>query len=327
MTTAQVPGLVSVVIPTHNRAGLIGETLDSVLRQTYPHVEAVVVDDGSTDGTDKVVADCIERNGRERIRYFRQEHAGGQRARNRGMAEAKGGFLQFLDSDDLLHAEKLARQVEVLNSRADLDFVVGTVVDFVDAGNLLTPPPSGSGPAVSLAGFFSGTAFLIHAPLFRRSSLQKVGKWDESLPCAQETNYFGRVLAAGLRGEFLTEAVCYRRVHVSRLRSSVTGLDRLTGQFLALKGVRTEALRHGTDLPAGVALGTELLGCRVLAARGDTAGALACLEEARRIQRARDGRLSAGLVCRWWLLRATGSLGYSLPWRLWNWVVRLARQG
>jgi glycosyltransferase involved in cell wall biosynthesis len=101
--------LVSTIIPTYNRANLITEALDSVLAQTFPNVEVIVVDDGSTDATSEVLA----RYG-GRIRVIYQRNAGPAAARNRGIAAANGEFIAFLDSDDLWLPEKLERQVNLL---------------------------------------------------------------------------------------------------------------------------------------------------------------------------------------------------------------------
>ena len=98
---------VSVIIPTYNRAHLVGEAIDSVLSQTYDDLELIVVDDGSQDGTRDVVAAYGSR-----LTYLHQEHRGVSAARNRGIEEARGNYLSFLDSDDLWLKEKLFLQME-----------------------------------------------------------------------------------------------------------------------------------------------------------------------------------------------------------------------
>lgn len=101
--------IVSIVIPTHNRASLLPDAVNSVLHQTYPHVEVIVVDDGSTDNTPAVAGQFGER-----IRYIRQANAGVSAARNRGFAESKGAYIGFLDDDDLYLEDKIALQVDAL---------------------------------------------------------------------------------------------------------------------------------------------------------------------------------------------------------------------
>lgn len=101
--------LVSVIIPTFNRGGVIGTTIEDVFRQTYDNLELIVVDDGSTDDTQSVL-----KSYEGRIRWITQENAGPSAARNRGLAEANGEIIAFQDSDDLWHPTKIARQVALL---------------------------------------------------------------------------------------------------------------------------------------------------------------------------------------------------------------------
>lgn len=110
--------LVSIIIPAYNRARFLPETLDSVLGQSVTDIECIVVDDGSTDGTKDIVARFCARD--PRVRYLRQENRGPSAARNYGLAEARGRFIQFLDSDDIIVADKFAKQVKQLDSTRDL---------------------------------------------------------------------------------------------------------------------------------------------------------------------------------------------------------------
>lgn len=109
--------LVSVIIPTYNRAALLCEAVDSVLRQTYRNIEVVVVDDGSTDDTTA----AMEKYG-DRIRYSRRPNAGVNAARNLGLKQSRGEFIAFLDSDDLWAPYKLELQVKLLRFFTDVGF-------------------------------------------------------------------------------------------------------------------------------------------------------------------------------------------------------------
>ena len=103
-----IDGLVSVVMPSWNTAPFIGESIRSVLAQTYPNWELIIVDDCSTDDTDAVVASFAD----ERIRYFKNEHnLGAALTRNRALQEAQGEWIAFLDSDDLWTPDKLEKQI------------------------------------------------------------------------------------------------------------------------------------------------------------------------------------------------------------------------
>lgn len=116
-----VPGLVSAVIPTYNRAYCVARAIDSVLTQQYAEVEAVVVDDGSTDGTRELIA---QRYADEpRVRYITQTNQGVSTARNHGFEAARGEFIGLLDSDDYWHPWKTTAQVAVLRARAEVGMV------------------------------------------------------------------------------------------------------------------------------------------------------------------------------------------------------------
>ncbi len=104
------PVKVSVVIPTYNRARVVGAAIDSALAQTHDRLEIIVVDDGSTDDT----AERVGRRRDPRLRYVRREHAGVSSARNTGIAAATGDLVSFLDSDDLWKPEKIETEVAAL---------------------------------------------------------------------------------------------------------------------------------------------------------------------------------------------------------------------
>ncbi len=100
--------LVSVIIPTYNRADLIGHTLDSAINQSYRNLEIIVIDDGSVDNTEEVVKAI----GDSRIRYIRhQTNCGGSTARNTGIEAARGEYIAFLDSDDIWVPNKIQLQL------------------------------------------------------------------------------------------------------------------------------------------------------------------------------------------------------------------------
>lgn len=212
MTEAYEPGLVSVIVPTYNRARFVTDAMDSVWAQTYRPIELIVVDDGSTDST----ADVLDRWRREHahddqftLRIFRQSNRGAQAARNLGAMEARGEYFQFLDSDDLLLPVKLERQTAALGrsgvdycyARSELRLVDGTVKRMLG-----TPVPP--------AGFWiTRHAWHTSSPLFRRTVCVQVGPWDEQLRGCQEYEYAARVKAAAFPGEFVDEVLDVARIH------------------------------------------------------------------------------------------------------------------
>lgn len=114
--------LISIIIPTYNRAHLIIETLDSIVVQTYTNWECIVVDDGSTDGTDMLLNDYIKKD--NRFKYLINERTkGAQGARNTGLLSSKGDFLQFFDSDNIMYPQHLKMKMDAFQQNADLDII------------------------------------------------------------------------------------------------------------------------------------------------------------------------------------------------------------
>jgi glycosyltransferase involved in cell wall biosynthesis len=101
---------VSVIIPTYNRAAMVRSAVESVLAQTFSELEVIVVDDGSSDGTGKILREVFG----DRMRYYTQANQGVSVARNKGIAEARGEWIAFLDHDDLWEKEKVERQFRAL---------------------------------------------------------------------------------------------------------------------------------------------------------------------------------------------------------------------
>ena len=124
--------VVSVIIPTYNTAKYIGQTINSVLGQNYKDHEVIVVDDGSTDNTKEVLEPYMEQ-----IRYIRQKNSGRAGARNTGIKAARGKYIAFLDSDDLWTPGKLAKQVDIMDSNKDIDFLFGDKQRFSDDGTII----------------------------------------------------------------------------------------------------------------------------------------------------------------------------------------------
>lgn len=115
---------VSICVPTHNRAPFIGKTLESALTQTYPNFEVVVVDDGSTDNTAAIMAQICD----PRVRFIVKEHSGGPATRNRCIAEARGEFVLWLDSDDALLPNTLELYIAAIRQHPDVDVFYGNLL-------------------------------------------------------------------------------------------------------------------------------------------------------------------------------------------------------
>src|SRR5690554_1505405 len=189
--------LVSIIIPTFNRAHLIGETLDSIIAQTYTNWECIVVDDGSTDHTKEVVKEYIKNDTRFQYHIRPDIHKpGGNGARNYGFSLSKGEYINWFDSDDLMVAQKLEKQVNSLNqSNYDLS-VCQTMVFEGNVDNTLGLRKD----KIYSEDFFNDfikneIKWLTQAPLIRKSFLKKYQlKFDEDIKQSQERDFFVKVL-------------------------------------------------------------------------------------------------------------------------------------
>lgn len=186
---------VSVVVPTFNRAHLICDALDSAAAQSAPILEIIVVDDGSTDGTDAVIDAWRVRHPDIRLHYIRQKNAGGNVARNRGIDRAEGAYIAFLDSDDLWLPGKLAAQLAALNAHPESGAVYcGVVESVVETGEMRPvedrPWPNGwiHGALLIRDGTAPTSSWLI-----RRDLLVHVGGFDEALSARQDWDLWIRV--------------------------------------------------------------------------------------------------------------------------------------
>ena len=229
--------LVSIVIPTFNRKRFVCEAIDSCLAQTYQNCEVIVIDDGSTDGTGEHLLG--EYGGR--IRYIRQENQGPAIARNRGIWEARGEYIHFLDADDQLAANKVETCLGVFLQRSDID-VLHTYYQFV-AGDGRTHIETSPFPSFSHDIFcellrLTGNHILISSTMIRTEVLREIGGFedDPEYRSAEDWDLFLR-LASKHKFYGINDRLVYRRMHGDMLSD-----DRLQGALGRLKTV--ENARH-----------------------------------------------------------------------------------
>ncbi len=199
------PLTVTCVIPVHDGAAHLAEAIDSVLGQTRPPAEVIVVDDGSTDGTPEVAASYGDR-----IRYVRQENRGPAAARNRGAGLADGEILTFLDADDIWDEVKLERQSEHFEARPELDLCWAHAQNFwteevtEEARQMEDHPRSRPVP-----GYVTGTLAI------RRELFHALGGLDEGREHTDTMDFCLRARRAGAVSELLPDILLYRRLHAS----------------------------------------------------------------------------------------------------------------
>ncbi len=245
-----VSNLVSVVIPCYNRAPLLRQAIASCALQTYRNLEVIVVDDGSEEDLRLLVDSARDEYGLgERLQYVRQEKRGGGSARNVGLAKASGQFVQFLDSDDLLHPDKITAQLAHLADRPELDMVYCLDEQFAETVGdirLLWNVPRRADVSDLLDRFLVGdTVWQTGSPLWRRTTLQRVGKWDEDLRCWQDWDFHVAALCAGLRCACSGRVLQYIRRHQGPSTQTLAAMDKHRDYFRAAQKAHTHLSRHG----------------------------------------------------------------------------------
>lgn len=205
------PVLVSIIISTYNRARTISKAIDSVLAQTYPNFELIIIDDGSADNTGEVVAAYKD----PRIKYKWVENGERSRARNIGIKMSQGKYVAFLDSDDWYLPNKLATQVPALEDNPHHGLVLGgwKVVD--EAGKTLQSvrPWQWISTEPTLEEWLFASTATIHSVLVRKDCLTRVNGFDEELFMSEDIELWIRLVQAGCSVIWTKEVVAAYVVH------------------------------------------------------------------------------------------------------------------
>lgn len=266
VTADCVSGRVSVIIPAYNRCSMIGDAVCSALDQTYSDVEVIVVDDGSTDDTALTILNLIARYGGRRLRYDRQAKSGAPAARNRGAQLSRGEYIQFFDSDDILHKEKLAKQVAVLRERPDLDMTYCITESFDKKPGDLAATRLLYQPEPDVAAFVKWPIWDTNAPLWRRDAIARVGPWAAGLLAWQDWEYHIRAISLRIKAAGVGEVLSYLREHSSeRIDAISPTLEKLRsfGHACALAAQHLDRMGVGRG-PAREALANRARGVAYL---------------------------------------------------------------
>jgi glycosyltransferase involved in cell wall biosynthesis len=220
-----MPALVSTIIPVYNRASLLREAVASVLAQTYQDFEIIIVDDGSTDDT-LLVADDLSRRYPDRVGVIHQANTGPGLAREAGRRRARGEFIQYLDSDDLLLPRKFELQVAGLNAHPECGVAYGKTQYRHSEGRLEELPWKGSGNRVSsmFPSFLRERWWDTPTPLYRADICEQAGSWSD-LQLEEDWEYDCRVAALGVRLHYCNEFVAEVRDHEQNRLCKGTALD------------------------------------------------------------------------------------------------------
>ncbi len=228
--------LVSVIVPARNTAETIEETLGCLLQQQYHDWEAIVVDDGSADDTLALASRCAAEDAR--IRVIRGTGRGVSAARNLGIEMARGTWLLFLDADDRIAPEHLARMTAEAGARPELDVVHCGWARFGTGGKMWPAPPPP--PQADLFPYLAThSVFAIHACLVRRSVVVRAGGFDPELTLCQDHDLWQRIARGGARFGAVPDVLAYYRTHASSCsRDMAVSFDH--GKRVVVRG-------HGPD--------------------------------------------------------------------------------
>jgi glycosyltransferase involved in cell wall biosynthesis len=208
--------MVSVILPTYNRAVFLRECIESVLHQTGADLELMVIDDGSVDETEMLVSAF----GDKRIRYFRRPHSGyTSRLKNFAIGEASGDIVAFIDSDDVWKAGKLARQLRLLEENPGIGFSITDITVFRDDTILKesTYPVQGTVECTNIFSRLVRNHLLIYNPtlVIRRACFGKTGLFNENMRSGDHD--FNMRLAYHFDAGIIYQAYLMRRVHASNM--------------------------------------------------------------------------------------------------------------
>ena len=221
---------ISVIIPTYNYGRFLRDAIDSALAQTYPALEIIVIDDGSTDETSQVLAEYGER-----IRTIQQNNQGVGAARNTGIAAARGEYIAFLDSDDLWKPQKLEREIALFEADPTLGMVHSSAEAFDNAGKKLSVLMSG------MEGWVASELLrldreVITAPgsstMFPRRVAEEIGGFDPRLQPSEDWDFCYRV-AVRYRVGYVPEVLVRYRLHSNGIHLNIPRMER--GMLMALE--------------------------------------------------------------------------------------------
>jgi glycosyltransferase involved in cell wall biosynthesis len=245
-----IHGLVSTIIPVYNRARQLREAVESALAQDYRPIEIVIVDDGSTDDI-PAVAQALAEAHPDAIHIVRQANAGPGAARENGRMSARGEFIQYLDSDDLLLPGKFSAQVAALRAHPEADVAYGITYTRDATGQREDKPHKRTGERIPtmFPAFVMSRWWETATPLYRRTATDAAGPWS-TLSLEEDWEYDCRVASVGGRLVWVPIPVSEHRDH---------GGERLSrGDALDPSRMRQRATSHllilGHALRAGVSL-------------------------------------------------------------------------
>ena len=237
---------VSIIIPAYNAESTIKCTIESVQKQTYRDYELIIIDDGSSDRTAKIVREIAD----NRLKLFNYKNRGLSTSRNRGIQQATGEYIAFLDADDLWTKDKLEKQIAILETNPEVGVVYSQTyyIDSQSSFLYYCDPVSFTGnvlPELLLTNFLHNGS----NPLIRKQAVATVGEFDSSLNSSEDWDYYLRLAALYSFAVVPEYQVLYRRSgnnmssNVAKMKqASYTVLERAYQKFPQFKHYRGQSL-------------------------------------------------------------------------------------
>lgn len=210
--TSIIPTRISVIMPCYNAANFVEEAVNCVMNQTYPDVELIVVDDGSTDGSVEILQRLVTQYS-QRLSLLFQHHKGPYPARNVGLQQARGGYIAFLDADDYWSSAALEKLAVAMNtSHADITYCGWQNIGIGAPGTQPHIPPDYS-QMDTAAEFLRSCPWPIHAALVRREAIDAVKGFSERLFSAMDYDLWLRLYAHTQKLMRVPEVMAFYRWH------------------------------------------------------------------------------------------------------------------
>ncbi len=220
--------LVSVIIPAYNQAVYVGKAIQSVLAQTYQHVECIVIDDGSQDHTYQAVSAFDDR----RLRYIRQLNQGLSAARNTGLNIASGEYISFLDSDDAFTHDKVEKLVQVLEENPEIALAAGTA-HLIDEHDTTIQRQFNSSLSADNSQLLLGNPLHVGSVVMRRIWQEKTGLFDTNLKSYEDWDFWLRLALVGGKMLSIPDTVSYYRFHSAQMTRNTNQMTAASFSVLA----------------------------------------------------------------------------------------------
>ena len=244
MDTSNNNALVSVIVPCYNYAHFLGEALDSVLTQTYPYWECIIINDGSPDNTEEIALEYCKKD--SRFKYIHKENGGHSSARNLGIKNCNGIYILPLDPDDKIADYFLEKSTEVLNSDSNIKIICLETQLFGDSNQVIKMPK------YNLRSFLI-VNYLVNTCMFRKSDFELTNGYDETMLGFEDWNLWISILKkGGIPIELPYIGYYYRKKEKSIFNQFLKDKNRIFKDQLKLYNNHIDIYQKYFDSPIGL---------------------------------------------------------------------------